>query len=156
MEAMREGLMPHITVSDAAAAIDFYKKAFDAIEVACHLAPDGKRIMHARLDLFDSVLMLNDDFPEYCGGKSNTPQALTGSPVTLHLQVNDARKVWDSAVAAGANVMMPLQEQFWGDLYGVFTDPFGHRWSIGQRVKQLSDSEIQEGAKEAFQHAQPA
>jgi PhnB protein len=150
MEAMHESLIPHLTVSNAAAAIDFYKEAFGAVEVARHPAPDGKRLMHARVDILNSALMLNDDFPEYSGGKSSTPEALGGSPVTLHLQVNDARKVWDAAVAAGATVAMPLQEQFWGDLYGVVMDPFGHKWSIGQAVKKLSSTEIEEGAKAAF------
>ncbi|HEX3437842.1 MAG TPA: VOC family protein [Pseudacidobacterium sp.] len=150
MEAVHEGLAPHLTVSNAAAAIDFYKKAFNAVEVARHLAPDGKRVMHARLDLFNSVLMLNDDFPEYNNGKANTPEALGGSPITLHLQVNDARKVWDEALAAGGTVAMPLQEQFWGDLYGLFVDPFGHKWSVGQQVKTMSSEELKEGAKAAF------
>jgi PhnB protein len=150
METTEARLIPHLTVSDAAAAIDFYKKAFNAVEVARHIAPDGKRIMHARLELFDSASMLNDDFCDYTGGKSNTPEALSGSPVTLHLQVDDARRVWDLAVAAGAKVVMPLQEQFWGDIYGMFIDPFGHKWSVGQTVKKLSETQIQEGAKQAF------
>ncbi|WP_026443447.1 VOC family protein [Pseudacidobacterium ailaaui] len=153
METTEARLIPHLTVSDAAAAIDFYKKAFNAVEVARHIAPDGKRIMHARVELFGSALMLNDDFCDYTGGKSNTPEALSGSPVTLHLQVDDARRVWDLAVAAGAKVVMPLQEQFWGDIYGMFIDPFGHKWSVGETVKKLSETQIQEGAKQAFGHA---
>lgn len=147
---MTDSLIPHLTVDDGAAAIEFYKNAFGAVEIARHLAPDGKRLMHARMDVFGSPLMLNDDFPEYSGGKSRTPTGLGGSPVTLHLQVEDAQKVWDRAVAAGAKVTMPLKEQFWGDIYGQFLDPFGHTWSVGQMVKKLSEAEIEEGAKAVF------
>lgn len=146
-----QGLAPHLTVSNAAAAIEFYKKAFEAVEVARHLAPDGKKIMHARLDIFSSALMLNDDFPEFMGGKSRLPETLGGSPVALHLQVDDAKKVWDNAIAAGATVMLPLEEQFWGDLYGKVIDPFGHAWSIGQQIRKLNQAEIEKGARKAFQ-----
>jgi PhnB protein len=150
MEGTHVGLLPHLTVDGAAAAIEFYKKAFDAVEVSRSLAPDGERIMHARLDLVGGAFMLNDDFPEYNDGKSSTPLAFGGSPITLHLQVEDAQKVWDNAVAAGAKVRMSLKEQFWGDIYGQIVDPFGHIWSIGQNVKKLSEAEIEEGAKAVF------
>jgi PhnB protein len=144
------GLIPHLVVSDANAAIDFYKKAFGAQEIMRHLAPDGKKIMHASLEVLGSRLMLNDDFPEFCGGKSSTPQALGGTPVTLHLHVSDARAVWDKAVAAGATINMPLKDQFWGDRYGVISDPFGHKWSIGQTISKPSAEEVAKAAEEAF------
>ena len=144
-------LSPHIFVSNAAAAIDFYKKAFNAEELTRHLAPDGKRIMHAALLLNGTTLMLCDDFPEYCGGKSSTPEALGGSPVVLHLQVKEADPVFEQAVAAGATVRMPLADQFWGDRYGQITDPFGHTWSIGAQVKKLTEEQIREASKAAFQ-----
>ena len=144
-------LSPHIFVSNAAAAIDFYKKAFNAEELTRHLAPDGKRIMHAALLLNGTTLMLCDDFPEYCGGKSSTPEALGGSPVVLHLQVKAADPVFERAVAAGATVRMPLADQFWGDRYGQITDPFGHTWSIGSQVKKLTEEQIREASKAAFQ-----
>ena len=142
-------LSPHLFVSNAAAAIDFYKRAFNAKELTRHAAPDGKRIMHASLLINGMTLMLSDDFPEY-SGKSSTPEALGGSPVILHLQVNEADPLFDQAVAAGATVTMPLQDQFWGDRYGQLKDPFGHKWSIGASVRKLSEQEIQEGAKAAF------
>jgi PhnB protein len=143
-------LSPHIFVSNAAAAIDFYKKAFNAEELTRHAAPDGKRLMHAALLINGSTLMLCDDFPEYCGGKSSTPEAFGGSPVILHLQVTEADSVYEQAVAAGATVAMPLADQFWGDRYGQIKDPFGHTWSIGARVRKVSEEELKEAAKAQF------
>jgi PhnB protein len=143
-------LSPHLFVSNAAAAIDFYKKAFNAEELTRHAAPDGKRLMHAALLINGSTLMLCDDFPEYRGGKGSTPEALGGSPVVLHLQVADADPVYERAVAAGATVAMPLADQFWGDRYGQVTDPFGHTWSIGARVRKVSEEELKEAAKAQF------
>lgn len=144
------GLTPHVCVSNAAAAIDFYKKAFNAQEIARHLAPDGKRIMHASLLINGSMFMLNDDFPEYRGGQSSTPEAYGGSPVVLHLQVKDADGVYNQAKAAGATETMPLADQFWGDRYGQLKDPFGLTWSVGAKVRNVSESEVQEAAKAVF------
>ena len=143
-------LSPHIFVSNAASAIDFYKKAFNAEEVSRHAAPDGKRIMHAALGVNGATLMLCDDFPEFRGGKGSTPEAFGGSPVVLHLQVSDADKVFNQAVAAGATVAMPLQDQFWGDRYGQIVDPFGHTWSIGAKVRNVSEQELEQAAKAQF------
>jgi PhnB protein len=146
---MSQAMTPYLTVSNAAAAIDFYKKAFGAKEIARHPAPDGKRLMHAHLNIMGMDLMLSDDFPEHMG-RSRTPEAFGGSPVTLHLQTDDVNTLWDKAVAAGATVTMPLADQFWGDRYGQFTDPFGHSWSAGQTIKQVSPEELAAGAKAAF------
>jgi PhnB protein len=143
-------LSPHLFVSNAAAAIKFYKKAFNAEEVSRHAAPDGKRIMHAALLVNGATLMLCDDFPEYRGGKGSTPEALGGSPVVLHLQVTEADPVFNQAVAAGAKVAMPLADQFWGDRYGQITDPFGHTWSIGAKLRNVTEEELREAAKAAF------
>ena len=130
------GIFPHLFVDDAKKAIDFYKSAFGAVELSRHPAPDGKRLMHASLRINDAVLMLCDDFPEHNGGKSQTPKALGGSPVTIHLQVADVDAVWQQAVAAGGKVELPLADQFWGDRYGMLRDPFGHSWSIGAPIKK--------------------
>jgi PhnB protein len=92
--------------------------------------------------------MLNDDFPEMSGGKSMTPAALGGSPVTIHLVVTDVDKQFQRAVDAGATVVHPLEDQFWGDRYGVLQDPFGHQWSMGQPVREVSIEEIQEAMKQ--------
>jgi PhnB protein len=143
-------LSPHLCVSDGAAAIEFYKKAFNATEINRHMAPDGKRIMHASLIINGARVMLNDDFPEYMGGKSSTPQALGGTPVVLHLQVPDADPVFNQAVNAGATVRFPLMDQFWGDRYGQVTDPFGHVWSIGAAKKNMTPEQIENAAKAHF------
>lgn len=137
-------LFPHLIVDDAAAAIDFYGKAFGAEELDRVPGPDG-RLIHADIRVNGSIIMLNDDFPEMSGG-STTPRALGGSPVTIHLTVPDADQAFDRAVDAGATVAQPLEDQFWGDRYGVLVDPFGHRWSIGQHIRDVSLDEIREAA----------
>ena len=107
---MSQSMTPYLTVSNAAAAIDFYKKAFGAEEITRHAAPDGKRLMHAHLKVMGMDLMLSDDFPEHMG-RSRTPEAFGGSPVTLHLHTDDVNTLWENAVAAGAKVTMPLADQ---------------------------------------------
>jgi PhnB protein len=144
------GLTPYLTVNDAKAAIEFYRKAFGAKEITRHAAPNSGKLMHVHLDIAGSALMFSDDFPEFMEGKSRTPQAFGGTPVTLHLQVGNGQETWDRAVAAGGVATMPFKEQFWGDLYGQFVDPFGHQWSIGQTVKQPTAAEVEEGAKAVF------
>lgn len=129
------GLTPHITIADKRAkdAIDFYAAAFGAEEQRRMPADDGERLMHAHLVINGASLMLNDDFPEYRG----PADVGTGPPsgVTLHLQVDDADRWFNRAVAAGASVAMPVQDMFWGDRYGQVVDPFGYRWSIGAAIK---------------------
>lgn len=145
-------LNPHIVVSNAAAAIDFYKAAFGAEENFRAKAPDSEKIMHASLRLNGGILMLNDDFSDAMKCKSETPEALGGCPVVLHLQVTDADAAWAKALAAGATVRFPLANQFWGDRYGQVTDPFGYHWSIGQSIAKPTEAEFEEGAKAAFSH----
>ena len=135
-------LSPHLVVDDAAAAIDFYVKAFGAEELGRVPGPDG-RLIHAALRINGFTVMLNDDFPEMCGGKSMTPKSLGGTPVPSHLTVTDVDSKFERAVDAGATVVGALEDQFWGDRYGVVEDPFGHRWSLGQPVREVSIDEIQ-------------
>ena len=146
----RPSFAPYIVVSNAAAAIDFYKRAFGAVELARHPAPGTDKLMHAHLVVNDGDLMLCDDFSSSMGGKSETAEALGGSPVTFHLHVEDADAAWDKALAAGAQVKMPLADQFWGDRYGQLTDPFGLHWSIGQTISSPTPSQMEEGAKAAL------
>lgn len=134
-------LAPHLVVDNAAAAIDFYVKAFDAVELGRVPGPDGK-LVHAAVRINGFTVMLNDDFPEVCGGKSMTPKSLGGTPVTIHLTVTDVDAKFQRAVDAGATVVAALQDQFWGDRYGLLEDPFGHRWSLGQPVREVSMEEI--------------
>jgi PhnB protein len=143
----RPSFAPYLVVSNAAAAIDFYKNAFGAVELARHPAPGTNKIMHAALVINGGHIMLSDDFSAQHDGKSQTPEALGGSPVTFNLQVDDANASWDRALAEGATVAMPLADQFWGDRYGQLTDPFGHKWSICQSVRTLSPEEMEEASK---------
>jgi PhnB protein len=135
-------VLPHLVVDNAAAAIDFYVKAFGAEEIGRVPGPDGK-LVHAAVRINGSTVMLNDDFPEMCGGKSMTPTSLGGTPVTIHLTVTDVDTKFQRALDAGATLVMPLDDQFWGDRYGMVADPFGHQWSLGQPVREVSPEEIQ-------------
>ena len=124
------GVAAHLTIRDGRGdeAVRFYEKAFGAKEEMRHLADDGKRLMHAHLTINGGSLMLNDDFPEFREGGGDVPAP---GGVTLHIQVPDADAVWGKALAAGATVKFPLEDQFWGDRYGQLEDPFGFTWSIG-------------------------
>lgn len=139
---VQPALSPHLVVDDAPAAIDFYVKAFGAVEMGRIPGPDG-RLIHAAVEINGATVMLNDDFPEMSDGKSMTPTALGGSPVTIHLTVTNVDEKFQRAVDAGATVVMPLDDQFWGDRYGMVRDPFGHQWSLGQPVREISYDEIQ-------------
>ena len=134
-------LTPHLVCAGAADAMAFYKKAFNAVETARMPGPDGK-LMHGAVRIGDSTLMLVDENVQ-CGMLG--PKALKGSPVTIHLYVDDADATMAQAVAAGAKVTMPVAEMFWGDRYGVLEDPYGHRWSVATHVRDLTSEEIQRG-----------
>lgn len=134
-------LSPHLVVSDAAAAIDFYVKGLGAEELGRLPGPGGK-LIHAAVKVNGSVVLLNDDFPEMSDGKSMTPESLGGTPVTIHLTVTDVDTWFARALDAGATVIAPLEDQFWGDRYGVVRDPFGHQWSMGQPVREVSMEEL--------------
>ncbi|MFQ5775156.1 MAG: VOC family protein [Kiloniellaceae bacterium] len=138
---------PHLVVSDAAAAIDFYVKAFGAVELFRMPVPDGGKLMHAELRIGESPLMLVDEMPDF-GGTS--PTTLGGTPVTLHLYVEDTDRAYERAVAAGAAPVMPPADMFWGDRYARVSDPFGHSWSLATHVRDPSPEELQAGAKAAF------
>ncbi len=129
---------PHLVVDGAAAAIEFYKKAFGATEAARMPGPNGK-LIHAMVKIGDSNVMLVDEFPEMGG---TGPKALKGTPVTMHLYVRDADAVFNSAVAAGAEVRMPMADMFWGDRYGLVIDPFGHQWSIATHKRDLTPEQM--------------
>jgi uncharacterized glyoxalase superfamily protein PhnB len=150
--AGREGLIPHLVCSPCAEAIEFYKKAFGAEEMDRAPAPDG-RIMHAAIRIGGHPVFLVDDFPEYCGGKSQTPKALGGTPVTIHRYVDNCDVAIERAQKAGATVQMPAADMFWGDRYGVVVDPFGHSWSFATHLRDLTPEEISKAMEAAF--AQP-
>jgi PhnB protein len=133
-------ITPHLVVRDAARAIDYYCRAFGAAELYRNAAPDGKSIMHAELLLGNSRFLLHDEFPER---GLLSPQAYKGTSITLHLYVDDVDTVFNRAVEGGAETLMPVADQFWGDRYGILKDPFGHRWSIATKIKDLSPKELQ-------------
>ena len=124
-------VVPYLTLRDGNAAVAFYEAAFGARLLQKLPAQDGKRLLHASLLLNGGVLMLSDEFPEGGGGGTRAPQTLGGTAVTVHLEVDDADHCWKRAVEAGAEVVMPLDNMFWGARYGKLRDPFGHVWSIG-------------------------
>ena len=134
-------LTPHLVCAGAAEAIDFYKRAFNAVEQARMPGPDGK-LMHAAVQIGDSTLMLVDENPQW--GLLG-PKALKGSPVAIHLYVPNVDATVAQAVAAGAKVTMPVADMFWGDRYGQLEDPFGHRWSVATHTRELTSEEIREG-----------
>lgn len=139
-------LTPFLTVRNAIRAIEFYKQAFGAQERGVAKGPDGK-VMHAELKIGDSVIMLSDEFPEF---GSLSPQSIGGSPMGLHIYIENVDAAFDRAVKAGAQVEMPVSDQFWGDRYGKLKDPFGHKWSIATHVKDMSADEMKRSMDDAM------
>ena len=131
---------PHLVCAGAADAIEFYKKAFNATELG-RLAGSQGKLMHAMIRIGNSPVMLVDEFPEW---GSFGPKSLKGSPVTIHLYVEDVDSVVARAVAAGAKVTMPVADMFWGDHYGKLEDPFGHQWSVATHLRDVSEEEMQQ------------
>lgn len=136
-------ITPHLTVKNCGKTIEFYTKAFGAKPRRLIKDPKGV-VIHAEIEIGDSIVMLNDEFPDY-GALSPG-----GSSVAIHIYTADAQKFWDQAVAAGATVKMPLADQFWGDRYGQLEDPSGHVWSVGQRIAILTQAEMEAAAAKAF------
>jgi PhnB protein len=139
-------LTPHITVRDAKGAIEFYKKALNAELLNAAHTPDG-RVLHAALRIGDSVLMLNDEFPEW-GGQA-APRSEVGG-CTIHIYVDHVDNLFQQALAAGATVKMPLMDQFWGDRYGTLVDPYGFRWSMATHIKDMSPEEMKRAQDETM------
>jgi PhnB protein len=141
-------VVPYLAVAGGVAALEFYKKAFGAKELARELTPDGK-LIHGRLRIGDSIVMLSDVFP---GADVVAPSTLGTTTVTLHIYSKDVDALWDRAVAAGAKVTRPLENQYWGERYGHLLDPFGHHWSLSMRVRMRRADRIakQKDAMESF------
>ena len=129
---------PHLVCAGAAEAIEFYKKAFDAVEVMRLPGPEGK-LIHAAIKIGDSTVMLVDEVPTW---GAYGPKSLKGTSVTMHLSVADADASAARAIAAGATLIMPVADAFWGDRYGVLEDPFGHRWSVATHMRDMTPEEI--------------
>ena len=138
-KAPQQTLRAHATVHDAKAAIAFYVKAFGAVELFRLVEPAG-RVGHAEVRIGDSVLMLNDEYPDF-GAKS--PASVGGSPVAFRIEVADADAAFERAVKAGATVVRPVQDEFYGDRMGMVACPFGYRWSLAAPKEQVSPAEMQ-------------
>lgn len=139
-----EGATPYLCCSDAAKAIEFYKRAFGATELMRMPDPSGK-IGHAELKIGRAVIMLSDEWPD---GGHRSPQALGGSPVAIMLYFEDVDKIAAQAVAAGGKLTQPLKDQFYGDRSGTLEDPFGHRWFIATHKEDVSPEAMERRSKE--------
>lgn len=133
------GITPYLSVNDAAAAIEFYKTAFGATEIMRLPGPDGK-LGHAEVRIGNAVVMLADEAPD---SGSLSPKTLGGSPVRLHMYVADVDAFFEKAVAAGAKILIPLADQFYGDRSGRLEDPFGHVWLVSTHTEDVSPEEMQ-------------
>jgi PhnB protein len=137
---------PYLIVNGGARALDFYKKAFEATELFRMAAPDGK-IGHAEIKIGDTVIMLADEHPDH---SAYAPGHFGGSPVSLHVYVEDVDKVAGRAVAAGAKITRPVADQFYGDRLGTLEDPFGHTWHVSTHLEDLTPEEIGRRAQAAM------
>ena len=138
-------LSPYLIVDGGNAALEWYQKALGAEVKDVAYVPDTDKIMNAQLMLGDSRFMLNDEFPDY---GALGPLKVGGSSVTMHIESTDVDADWERIVAAGAEITMPLDNQFWGMRYGQFRDPFGHCWSIGQQISNPTKEEMEAAMKE--------
>jgi PhnB protein len=137
---------PSLVVRDAAKAIDFYKRALGAQELVRMPGPDGK-IMHAEIKIGDSIVFLGEENPQM---NAKSPQTLGGCTGTLTVYVANVDDVFKQAVSAGGKETMPVADQFWGDRYGTFVDPFGYQWGIGTHKEDLSPAEMKQRTQEFF------
>ncbi|HJT23661.1 MAG TPA: VOC family protein [bacterium] len=138
---------PYLSIDGAAGAMEFYKKAFGAKELFRMPGPDGK-VGHAEIQIGDSRVMLADENPEM---EFRSPKSLGGTPVSLMIYVEDVDRVFQQALAAGARVLRPLKDQFYGDRSGNLQDPFGHKWTLSTHVEDVAPDEMERRMKEAME-----
>ena len=143
-------IVPQIFVHDGLSALTFYQRAFGAEERSRMMAPDGKRLMHGELEIAGHRLFVSDEFSASEGGTGRCPRTLGGTGVRLTLEVDNADRTVETAVAAGAKVLMPVADMFWGARYGKLMDPYGHEWGINQQLMELTAAEEAEQAKRYF------
>jgi PhnB protein len=143
--------IPELIVDDGAAALDFYVSVFGATEVHRMKQPGTDKLIHGELSLNGHKLFVCDEFEASEGGTCKSPRTLRGTAVRITLLVDDADGTVDRAVAAGADVLLPVQDMFWGGRYGKIVDPFGHEWGINQQLRDQSFEETQTAAEEFFQ-----
>lgn len=141
------GVIPHLIIKNASAAIEFYKKALGAEELLRMPGPDGKSVGHSHLRIGGGHLFLCDEFP---GGNCRAPTSIGGTSVSLHIYVEDVDAAFDRAVKAGGKPVMPPTDMFWGDRFGKLADPYGHEWSLASHVEDVSPDEMARRGKEAM------
>ena len=137
---------PYLIVSGADKALDFYKKAFGATELFRHGGPDGK-VGHAEIKIGDTIVMLADEHPDH---DAHGPRKFGGSPVSLHVYVENVDEVWKRALGAGGKEKRPLADQFYGDRLGSFEDPFGHTWHVSSHIEDVPMDELSRRAEKAM------
>lgn len=142
--------IPHLIVSDGPGALKFYKDVLGAEEGDNMMAPDGKRLMHGEIILDGHKLFVSDQFSESEGGSCKSPATLSGTSVRITIEVEDADAVVERAVSAGARILMPVADMFWGARYGKIIDPFGHEWGINQQLREQTSEETQAASSEFF------
>jgi uncharacterized glyoxalase superfamily protein PhnB len=140
-------ITPMLVLRDARKAVEFYKKALGAEELMVMPGPDGKGVMHAEIRIGNSIVMMGEECP---GAPCKSAETMGGSPASFYLYVENVDKAFKVAIAAGAEVEMPVQEMFWGDRMGSVRDPFGYSWSLATHTRDLTPEEISKGAQEAF------
>jgi len=146
-------IIPEIFVHDGPSALDFYKQAFGAQEVSRMMTPDGRKLLHAELEILGHRLFVCDEFSASEGGTCRCPRTLGGTGVRIMLEVDNADKTVERASAAGATVLMAVQDMFWGARYGKLLDPYGHEWGINQQLEELAEAEEAERASQYFSKA---
>ena len=145
-----DSITPEIFVHDGPAALEFYKRAFGALERSRMMSPDGKKLLNGQIEIRGHRLFVCDEFSASEGGTCRCPRTLGGTGVRIMLEVDDADRAVQQAVEAGATVMIPVADMFWGARYGKLIDPFGHEWGINQQVEQLTEAQESEGMKRHF------
>ncbi|MEO6655682.1 MAG: VOC family protein [Pyrinomonadaceae bacterium] len=146
----QDQFVPHLIVSDGLAALKFYKEVFGAVEGDNMMSPDGGKLMHGEIVLDGHKLFVSDWFAPSDGGSLQSPEKLGGTCMRITLMTDNPDAVVERAVARGSEVLMPVQDMFWGARYGKIRDPFGHEWGINQQLKEMSAEETQAEADEFF------
>jgi PhnB protein len=148
---MREDqFVPQLIVSHGVKAMDFYKQAFAAKEVSRTMTPDNAKLVHGELSLDGHLFFVSDEFDEAQGGSCKSPERLGGTGVRITIYTDDADVLAERAVKAGAKLLLPVQDMFWGGRYGKLVDPFGHEWGVNQQRRAQTEAETQEGANKYF------
>jgi uncharacterized glyoxalase superfamily protein PhnB len=150
IKAVPEGyhtVTPYVVFKDARKAIEFYIRAFGAQELFAMPGPDGKGVMHAELRIGNSIIMMGEETPQQ---PCKSAETAGGSPVSFYLYLENVDEAFRTALEAGAESRMPVQEMFWGDRAGTVLDPFGYSWTLATHTRDLTPQEIQQGARDFF------